>query len=471
MKRSHLLILGIILSFLAIGVALKQFAKPKELSTEVFASLGFAFDMSSVSKIEIFKGAGSDKGILLVKEGANWQAKSLANAHADQEKIENFLKKILEAKGELRGTSKSLFSGFGIGPEEAFHVKLSNSTGSELLHFLIGAKKKAQEEVFVRRSESEQIFFTDTNFPLATGIHRDSSDAILESGYWASTQMIDFDTNQVVSLRVARRFDGQEIVTAQALLETDSKDPSKKGWKFVRNDLPFPIDGEKVVQFLELLKTSKAEEAIDPAHAKLDFSSPLITIDIGFKNSPAINLRVISLGGDASSYPAQVSGSPVLFHLFPFLFENLQIDDSHFFKEKALAITKEHLEKLVIHSDGATTTVDPGAKDWKGLAAYLKDIESFQVKALVFDSKQKKKVKSPAKYALEIYETNELPQILDVGDPLEDKNGYAAVMHGNSVPFVIQNWVFQKLFENLKRLEEGPEAKETAAPSRPEKSN
>jgi hypothetical protein len=465
MKSKHLFILGAIFLVLIVGVIAKMNQQPPELANEEFASLNLEFDELLVSKIEMFKADHHDKGTAIVRDEEGWVVQSLQNARGDKDKIEGFFKTIRNAKGEIRGVNEFLFSDFGIVDNEGFHVKLSDAKDNTLLHFLVGTKTIQQGRLFIRRNGSENTFLTDTNFLLAMGIFKMSEENITRA-YFVSTQMLYFDKNDVTSLEVKQWANGKEFVTASVVLETDPFDAAKTAWKFKRDDLPFQIGDDKVTQFLDSLKTWRAQEAFPPEDKNYDFSDPILQITAGLKDGSDIVLKGLAQDAESQSYPIYISNQPVFYHMFMYYFENMQAQDHRFFGDNPFGITENNISKFVIHRDKEEPlTVDPKDERWKGFSVFLNDIKNFRAKELTFDDQVMKKVKSPEKNFLEIFVAGKDVQIMDVGEPVNDrKRDYVALIRGNKTPFLINGSTYRNIFENIERIETEPPKEDKMGP-------
>lgn len=462
MKPRQLLFLAAIFALLILIVVLRQLKQPPELATEEYAPLDLSFDEAQLGKIELYasKREGDESPVSLVKDQTDWKIPTLWNARADSDKIEGFLTLIKSAKGEIRANDRSLFEDFGIRDEEAFHVKLSDQADHELLHLLIGTKKADYQTLFVRKKDSDHVYMTNANLYGQIGIYGDPDTNAPKSDYWASTQLAHYEDESVKEIEKIRFQDGREIVTASVALAVDPYDSTKKEWTFKRDGIPFPIDPEKIKQFLSSIKSWRAMEVLNPTSKDYGFATPVWRLSIGREGSEPIMLTAGPHDSEADAYPIQVSTEPVVYQLSKYYFENLDIDDSKFFRDDPLQVEPDHVEKLVVHAGKQEFSFEPKQKTWEALTNYLNDLKTFRVDRLIFDEKEKKLVKPRGKNWIEIQLEGKVPQILDVGEPIsKDSSMYAAVIRDSDHPFAIDDSVFQKFFGNLDRLAE-PKNKE-----------
>ncbi|OGX04160.1 MAG: hypothetical protein A3G87_08945 [Omnitrophica bacterium RIFCSPLOWO2_12_FULL_50_11] len=455
MKPKQLLFLSAIFALLVLAVVLRQLQRPPELTTEEYAPLDFSFDESRIGKIEIYKPKGADEEtqVSLVKEETGWKISTLWNARADVDKVEQFLTQIKHAKGEIRAKDQSLFEDFGIRDDEALHVKLSDLSENELLHLLIGTKKADDRSLFIRKNDSEVVYVTNANLYGQMGVYGNPDTEPPKSDYWVSTQLAHYDTDSVKRIEKVRFEKGVEIVTARVALTIDPYDSTKREWKFERSGLPFAIDPEKIKQFLESAKTWVAKDVVDSKAKDYGFSSPLWRLSIVQDGREPIILTAAPYDSEADAYPIQVSTEPVVFQLSKYYFENLDIDDSKFFRDNPLQVEPDQVEKLVIHTPKQEMSFEPKQKTWEGLTNYLNDLKTFRVDRMLFDAREKKKVGPEGENWIKIQLVGKAAQFLDVGELItKDTKTYAASIRGTDHPFAIDDSMFQKLFGNLDRL-------------------
>lgn len=451
MKPKHLLILGVILGVLVLGVIAKQFVKPPEIATEEYAPLELSFDEARVSKIEIKKGR-EEKLVELIKEGEKWRVANFLNARADQDKIREFIKMLREAKGELRAKDKSLFGDFSISEEQAYSILLSDEQGALLFQIFLGEKKPKYDAVFLRKGDSEMVYYVDRDIFGQMGLWGDPTTERPKREHWASLRILDSSIDQIQRLEVRRFLKGKGFVSAGIFREVDPNDPSKKRWKFLRETIPFALDAEKVKQFLNSLKDWKATQVLDPAGKDFDFSKPEWQMRLSLEGGGEI---VLSKGkvDEATREPyLQVSGDAVIFRISDYTLKNMDIDDSRFFIENPLEVAPEKTEKVVIRADRKKIDLSPKKKKDEAVNTYLEGLKTLAVARLLFDGEEKK-VTSPSRFSLEIQKEGTPLQVLEVGEVVsEEKKEYAARMRHSPQAFAISEAFYKKVFDNLDRF-------------------
>ena len=465
MKLKQVFVLSGIFILLMVGVFVRNLQKPSELVTEEYVPLNLSFEPNQIMKIKIKKGQAEPPqgaravegatqervGIYteLVKDKNQRKVVTLSNAHADQKKIEDLLTELRQMKGELRGKGKELFGDFGIHEEGTFHILFQDAAGFPVLNLILG-NKKANGSVFIRQKDSEEIYLTEANLFNSIGIYGDPEDEEPDSNYWAATELIPADLGKVKSVEMCRFRDGNKILTVGLV-----KDLQKKKWKYTQEPVPFALDSEKVGQFLNTVKSVRAQKALDPKARDYGFSKPTWQMKLGLESGEEIVVTTAGLDSKTNAYPVQVSTEPVVFQVPKYYLENLDVDDSKFFVNNPFNVEVGKIEKLIVHTDKTVLSFKPNEKKWSGLENYLNDLKNFKVTRLLFETEQQKKARSPASFAIEIQREGEPLQALEVGALISEASKEYAVLKRNiDQPFAISESVFKQLFENLDRLTE-----------------
>ncbi len=454
MKSKQILILALILGVLVLGVLAKQFQKPAELATQEYAPLDLSFDSGNIASIEISK-AGAASPIQLAKENNAWKVTSLWNARADQDKINRFFDAIKGAQGELRGTDQALFADFGIEDNKAFLIDLKDGTQKSVLTLLIGTKKADYASLFVRKKGVNLVYLTNANLLAEMGIYGDPAAENPAGDYWVSTSLLQIQIDSIQKLETKRLMNGQGIVTAAVLDTPNLLDSTKKQWQFLRNDLPFALDAEKVKQYLNGLTTWRAQKVLDPNAKDHGFLKPTWQLTLTSQGGKQITMTAGGRDAASESVYMKVSSEPVVFQLSKYYFENMDIDDSRFFVDNPLGIDPDQTEKLVTRAGKTEMRFSPKEKKGDALAGYLNDLKTFSVSKLMFNAADQKKVRSPSATFIEIEKSGAPSQRIDVGEMIsQETKEYAALKRGHAQVFTIPEDSFKKLFDNLNRLTE-----------------
>jgi len=268
----------------------------------------------------------------LVKEKDLWRVKSLWDVPADVTKVNHLLEKLSTAKGELRGNEKKLFEDFKIKNEDAFSMVISGDGGKVLLDLKVGTKQAGMQGCFLRQTASDEVYFSDVNMADLLGIYTPLEEGKPSSDYWADLTLFKFQPENVQKITVFQLKNGAKTGAAGIELVTDKSDPTKNSWKFLRQDLSSSIDPDKVIRFIATLNSIKAKNVVDPDGKGYGLEKPVLEIAVtaGGKET------AISLGVNdekAGGYYAKISDASSIFLVNGYYFGDLNIDDTHFFKE------------------------------------------------------------------------------------------------------------------------------------------
>jgi hypothetical protein len=333
MKPKQIFILAVIFGLLMAAVLVKELQKPAELTEEEYISLDLSFDSPQVAKILI--GKGQEKFVELLKSSHVWRIPELWNARADSSKVERFLQGIRDARGELRGSDKSLFGDFGIGDDKAFSVLLLKETGEPVLKLFLGTKKGDYRFMFVRKEGSEKVYLTETDLFGEMGILGDPETQNPQKEHWAGLTFSELDTDKIDRLEARRFAKEKETLTMSIVRTSNPSDPAKKEWKYARETVSAAMDQEKIKQFLNFLTNTYASKVLDPT--AYNFGKPAWQMKIGLEDGKEVILNAIVSDETTKDYAVQVSTEPVAFQVSKYYFEDLDIEDSKFFAEQPKA--------------------------------------------------------------------------------------------------------------------------------------
>ncbi len=498
MKPKQVLILGIILGLLIVAVTVKQMQKPPELVTEEYIPLDLSFEIDKVQKVQVGKGDAAPEGKPLIftivkDELAGWRIPDFQNARADEEKTRKLLKDIREAKGELRAKDKSLLADFKIDDKQAYRIGLYDKDWTEILTLYIGAKLAGNDLLFIRKSGSDSVYVTNAFLLGDMGIFGEVEKQKPEISYWAATNLVRLNVDKVNRIETAYFRDGKPVFTTgvqrspgltaedapglpgasgavrsltgnvlarsagagggEAKLSRPLTDSTIRKWSYLRPEVPFALDMEKIKQFLGSLGNGRASKVLDSKAGDYGFSSPKWQMKIGMEGGEEVVIKAGNTDPDTKGVYMQVSSEGVVFLLPDYYFKNFNIDDSRFFVANPLEIVSDKIEKLVIHTPEKELKFNPKEKKTDALTSYLNNLMNFAATRLLFDPGDRNKVRAGGRYWMEIQQENEPPTIIDVGDvvPAREKE-YAAQKRDRTQAFAISEGLFKKLFENLDRL-------------------
>ncbi|MDD5226003.1 MAG: DUF4340 domain-containing protein, partial [Candidatus Omnitrophica bacterium] len=281
MKPKQIIILGIIFGVLVLGILLKSWVRSAGDNAGVAqgGSVAFAeFDPARLERILISRPAKAGTpapGVELAKENGVWKVKSLWNAKADPVKVENLIQKFRSAQGEERGSGKNLFGDFGIQDAEAFSIRFLGAGDASLLDLRLGTKQAGENACFFRKAAGEEVYLVDLNIRELLGIYTDLNEAIPASLFWADLSLFDLNPEKVTRITVYL-LKGQEKTMITGLGRvTDPKDPLKTSWKFLRKGMTSSLDPDKVLKFIAVLKSVRAEKVVDPSGKGYGLEKPV----------------------------------------------------------------------------------------------------------------------------------------------------------------------------------------------------
>lgn len=455
MKQKQLANLAVVFVVLALLVTLKNTRKPKELTTQEFASLNLSFDMELVASVDLFRPKEKDQEeyVEMVREDKGWKIKSFLNARADSKKIGDFLKAVQSAQGEIRGKDKSLFKDFGIGEEDAYGIRLQDSKGKNILDLRLGLKKVGSGSFFIRKEGSDLVYLSEADLFGKMGIYGDPKEESLGHDYWAAKNVLDLKPEEVKALEVKRPFKGEGTAAGVSRAPADLR-----SWKFHRTDLPFKIGPEKVINFIESFKTWGAQRIADPKEKDYGFDSPRWQLILTPVDGEPVTVTAVLPDPETKSVPIQVSSEPVVFLMAPYYAENMNADDGRFFEDNPLGVDAGKIQTLAVHADKKHFELHPKDKQWEGLTRYLEELKNFRPSKLIFDPEMKKKAKGGRYWIQIVKEGAPEPLFLDFGDKISDTE-YVVSIRGNAYPFAAADAYFQQFFEDTARLEAPVEGK------------
>ncbi|MFH0985978.1 MAG: DUF4340 domain-containing protein [Candidatus Omnitrophota bacterium] len=459
MKLKHLAVFGVLLIVLAAAVFFKAQQKPAELATEEYVPLNLAFDSAKVSKIEIGK-AKDSKIVEIVKDATGaWVLPTFFGARADEKKIQELFKTFPQAKGELRAKDKALFPDFGLTEDKAYRIAFLDAAGKSIFTLLVGPKITQSASAFVRKADSDQVFYLGTDFFGKIGVYEDPEKVAPTNDYWASLIMVAPKADLIDALEVERTIGAKKQAVAHVRRETDPNDLSKKWWKFVNAGVPFSPDATKIKQFFKIFETSPASRALDPKAKDFGFSTPKWQMKLHQDNGQEILMTAGAEDPATQGIYLQISGEPVVFQLPKYYFNNLDVDDSKFFGDNPLSVDAEKIEKIFIHTPTGEVVLSPNTDKRDGVARFMKSLQGLNVSKLVFDPKAKINSKSGQLNWIEIKKMG-VPEtfFLDVeGMPFEGGKEYLAGKRDGTQFFLISESSFKSLFGDLQSLKPAAE--------------
>ncbi len=443
MKPKQILILSLILGVLVLGLIAKTLFRTLSASSSKETLPSFSFSTDKIQKIIL--GRGEEAAIIeLYKQGPQWKVKTLWDVEADGEKIAALLKAVSSFKGELRSSDKNLFPDFGLEDQNAFSLEFFEDSQKPVLDLRIGSKKAGYSGFFVRKAGASEVYFVDWDVPKLLGIFTPFEEARPRNDFWADLNFLKFKIEDIQKITLLRTSENRKDLIVSVERENIPGDPSQNAWKYERNTYPFAADPGKILRFLATLTSLKAQKVVDPKGTGYGLEKPVWEMTLALKKGK----EIVTLAGPADEKEKvrfiKNSVYPTVFQLQEYFFEDLDIDDSAFFKNNPLNFVPENAEKVVING-AKPFTLKPGMLPWE---KYAEALRTFQVKRLFTGALSPNLFKAPAKYFIEIHEKDKTPLILDFYSEWSSGKGreHITLLRGNSQPFAVSHELYNQLF-------------------------
>jgi len=268
----------------------------------------------------------------LAKENGVWKVKSLWNVQADPAKVKKLIERLRGVRGELRGSGKKLFPDFGIQDAEAFSIRFLGAGNAPILDLRLGTKQAGESAYFFRKATGEEVYLADVHMAELLGISTDLQEAVPANPFWADFSLFDLNPEKVTKITVYLLKDQEKTMITGLVRLTDPKDPLKTSWKFLRKDMTSSLDPDKVLKFIAVLKSVRAEKALDPSGQGYGLEKPVWQLAVTEGNKKTL-LNAGSKDEKGELFYVKRSGDPAVFGLKASFFDDLNVDDTYFVKD------------------------------------------------------------------------------------------------------------------------------------------
>lgn len=445
MKTKQLWALLGILAILSAGIFLKNLNKPAEIAVQEYTPLDLPFEISAVEKISIYKQiegkpeADPAMRIEILRDGAKWKLPALWDARASAAKVDNFLKEIRRARGEVRAKGREVFADFGIADTGAFHIVIEPAG----VHLVLGVINTPPDQVFLRKKDSDEIYLVQSGLWTAMGVERPASTGP-SAEFWADKNFFLVEAAKVRKIEITK--------SGQAQPQTSLEYEAEGKWKFTRSGMPLPPDSLKVYRFMEDLSQWRAERMLDPLK-DYGFSNPSIELKMTFEGGLVRTWTGAGKLNGAASF--KISDQPVPFEM-KYYAEGLDKTDGFFAGRNPLGAELENTETLTIRAGKETKSFRPAEQKWNALSEYMQDLRELEFTRLLLDPKDQK---VNGRYSVEVKAGGKEPTVLTAGDMIPETKEYPVTVKGSPLFFSISEANYKLLFENLGRLDEQAPAK------------
>jgi hypothetical protein len=333
MKLKQIIILSIIFGALAVGIFLKSWIRSARDSAGTTRGdvLLSEFDPVKLERILISRGSRVP-AVELARENGVWKVKSLWNASADSGKVEKFIQKLRSARGELRASEKKFFADFGIQDADAFSIKFFGTGNVLLQDLLLGTKQAGESAYFMRKATSENTYLVGVNMAELLGIYTDLNEATPASLFWADLDLFNLDPEKVTKITIYLLSGEEKTMITGLERKVDPADPLKSSWKFLRKDMASALDPDKVLKFIAVMKSVRAEKVLDPDGKEYGLEKPVWQLAVTEDGKKKI-LNAGPKNEKEGFFCVKRSGDPTIFGLNISFFNDLNVDDTHFVKE------------------------------------------------------------------------------------------------------------------------------------------
>lgn len=323
MNNRHILILSVILGVLVLGVLVKDlFSRIRDRTAAgVHPPLSFTFDPEKIGRIEIGRGVKKFP-VTLVKKGSGWQVKDLWNAKADDPKVSELLEGLRGMKGELRSSDASALADFGITDADAFSLMLGGSDGGTIMDLRIGSRRAGHDGAFFRRAGSSEVYYTETGLDRILGVYFPAEEQVPDPAFWADLALFNLAPDEVSRIEINGIKGGTSVLSLGIERTAD-------GWKLIGPHEKRPVDPGKVLGYIAILNSVRAQGIEDPAGKSYGLEQPVwrLTVTAGGKQ------QVLEAGPQRTKgnvYFMKFRDRPEVFRLTAYYFEDLNVKNDHF---------------------------------------------------------------------------------------------------------------------------------------------
>ena len=446
MKAKHLIfIVAILIVLIGAVFAKKTFIRPDADFVE-YERLNINVDMADVRFIKIGKGRDKD---LLVLDKVNdiWHISSKDNIRADKSRVENLIKVLSVATGELRSASERLFSDYGISDDEAISISiLGNDSGVNNIDIFIGVKRSGPGTSFLRIGDSPSVYLVDKDILSILGMYGDNKDAGIDVARWQDMTIAEFDPDKVNSVKIDRQLQERQITVVDVKKEfVQEKGLSK--WITIGAKPAFDIDAAKIKDFLKSINNLRAFEIIDSPDSDYGFDKPFVKVVLRTDTEP-IEFLISEKIKDGTEDRYLKTSEGHIYLIRRYVVNALNIDISKFFVNNPLRISVDKLESVIISShDNIIDLIKTQIED---NTEYINKLKKFAVKSIDCTGEYSERFQNNILYSLKIKINSADLQELDFCKAGNDK--YLCKLKTSPEVFKVAKIVFNNIFENLNTL-------------------
>ncbi len=374
MKGRQLLILGGVLVALVIIGLVAKFAGTKEpggLDEDILIE---KFEPEKVAAIEFYHGASPAKKVLLEKKDSKWVVPAKHDAPADAKRIDEILKDLQGLGGEIRAREPSLFDQFEITQEQAIHLLLRGSSGSEMLHLLIGKSGGDWNSSFARKAGSNTIFVVDKPLLSRLGINQPKSGQLsgIDEMRWVDLLILpEFKWEKVTTLdlRSPRTELSFERVQSEKKEEKAKPGQETPSWKVTTSGIDYAADDKGIKSLLQGLGMRRADDIADPAKEEeygFEQATHAATLTFEDKSSKKILIGKMTEKEGRKQYYLKVEGSRLPFMVAGYIVDRLFEHAGKLLAMNVLDIPEKEIKSIAVQAPETEVVIErEGAGKWR----------------------------------------------------------------------------------------------------------
>jgi hypothetical protein len=404
MKQKYVAPLAIIFLALLGLVLLKQMRREQptlvqQVELKPLVPSGLA--KADIAKLELYSGGAPEEKTVLSRDPKDpnvWWATSQFNAPADKDKIEKFIEKVLELKGESRDTVEedAGLDRYGLKDDAAFYVKGYKPDAEDASFAVLVGKAPAFNQVFMRAAGAKDIFVADVNLRREAGVYSDDATTAPKADTWLKKEVVNIAKATINKITVetpekrlvlakekkevpieesAEEGDGEDAAAAEpseqkdaAGTETKPETKTEEKWVLAEGG----PGGEPKPASLENLSAAfqplTATDIVDPTKlADWGLETPAFTCRLAVEGKEG---DVVIEGGrpdpNGDGYVRVASANKdVIFKLSKFTFEKIFPKGSDFFDLAGLTFDRANLARVEIMQPAGNASIVKESDSWR----------------------------------------------------------------------------------------------------------
>lgn len=317
--------------------------------------------------------------VVLVRSGEGWTIESRYGAPADADKIKAFLDKVSGLEGELRSQDAAVLPDYGLGADQAVHLRLTGAGGKPLLHLLAGKRGKYNTS-FVRRDGDNAVQEVNVNLRSEIGVFGDDAKDLPQT-HWLDRAVAKLEKDRI--RKIALKWPERSLVlekrpVPEAKKEGEKKEegkppapepPPRMEWQAVEGTLGLEYKSSATEGLLGALARWDADDVLDPAQTAgfgLGDQAPY-RCDVTLEDGRTVMLSGAVGPDDAGRVAAISTRDKVLYKLSSHQFERVFArGDQLFTGLPEPSIEKDKLKRVVTRDAGGERAFEKGADGkWK----------------------------------------------------------------------------------------------------------